>query len=338
MFWLWLAANAIALLLAAVEALNLREFPLLQPGACDETIDAVVAMRDEERHAAAFLDAVLAAPRIARVIVTDDGSSDATFSILQAYAQSDARVVVQRARGAGKSPALAQGAAAASAPWLLFLDADVRITAAAPDALVAFASERNAAAATMWPRVRDTSFAGMLFAPLVTLLLLQLLPMRLARTSDPRAAAGNGQGFLVRADAYAASGGHAAVTSPVEDVALARALKRAGYTVALASGASIATVEGYASFGEAVRGYARSLYFGAGIAGSAATLLWLLILLLAPLPLYAARVLTASRMHESALSVALAPLGVACGIVSTLHALIAGSCGRLEWRGRALRG
>lgn len=338
MFWLWLGINAVALLFAGLEAMNLREFPLLESASGGEPVDAVVAMRNEQENAAAFLDAVLSSPQVARVIVADDGSSDATLDIVRAYARRESRIVVLQAQRAGKAAALAQAASTATAPWLLFLDADVRISAGAPGALVAFARGRGAAAASVWPFVQNASAAGMLFAPLVTLFLLQLLPMRLARTPDPRAAAGNGQCFLVRADAYRRCGGHAGVAGPVEDVALARALKRAGYVVALASGAAIARVEGYATFGEAARGYARSLYFGAGTAGVFGTLAWLSMLLISPVPLYAARILTATRMRESAASIALAPVGIACGIAAALYALVAGGRGRLTWRGRVLRG
>lgn len=337
MFWLWLGVNALAALLLALEAVNLVEFPLLRGLPCDEPVDAIVAMRNEQENAAAFLDAALAAP-VARVIVVDDSSADETLAAIESRARGDERVVVRRAAGEGKSAALAQGAAAAVSPWLLFLDADVRIGPGAPGALVAFARERGAAAATAWPRVAIPSPAALLFSPLVTLFLMQLLPMRLARTPNPNATAGNGQCFLVRADAYAACGGHAAIETVVEDVALARAIKRAGFGVALASGAAIATVKGYAAWGDALRGYARSLYFGAGAAGVLATLTWLTVLLLSPLPLYLARLLSAARMRESAASVALAPAGVLCGAIAAVYAIVGGTGRRLTWRGRTLRG
>jgi peptidoglycan/xylan/chitin deacetylase (PgdA/CDA1 family)/protein-L-isoaspartate O-methyltransferase len=57
-------------------------------------------------------------------IVVDDGSTDDTVSIVQRHAERDARIRLVRATSHGVSAARNQGLAAASGPWLLFLDAD----------------------------------------------------------------------------------------------------------------------------------------------------------------------------------------------------------------------
>ncbi len=92
-----------------------------------------------------------------------------------------------------------------------------------------------------------TQFLGRRFSPLVPLFLLQALPLRAARcNADARLCAGNGQLFLVDRRAYDRAGGHPA-GALVEDVALARALKRSGARIALASAGAIASVAGYGS-------------------------------------------------------------------------------------------
>ncbi|MDE2480984.1 MAG: glycosyltransferase [bacterium] len=338
--WLWLLANGVALGGLAMEVANLACFPRLKPTRdAHERVDVYVAMRDEGENAAAFLDAVLASDDVASVVVGDDGSSDATPAILDAYARRDARVhvVTGGARG-GKSAMLARAVEAhpPGTPWLLFLDADVRIAPACAATLVAYARQMQAAAATAWLRVAPQSLASALLAPAVTLFLLQALPMRLARGSDPRFAAGNGQCFLVRADAYAACGGHAALDAVVEDVALARALKAAGHRVALASGAEIATVCGYETLAQNARGLGRSLYYGTGALGCVLFAIWQLLLACAPLPLWAARIITARRLRETSLSVVLAPLGALAAAGAALLAAWEGARGRIGWRGRSL--
>lgn len=337
--WLWLAVNAVACAGLAVELSNLAEFPRLEPRTGDERVDVYVAMRDEAGNARAFLDMALALENVERVVVADDDSGDATGRIVNRYAARDARVRYHRTSG-GKRSALAS-AVRAFAPqqrWVLFLDADVRLEPRAVDAIVAYARARNAAAASAWLRVEPASIWSHLFAPLVTLFLLQCLPMRAARGTDPRFAAGNGQCFLVRADAYARSGGHAALSEIVEDVALARSLKRAGYRVALASAASVGSVRGYGSFGANMRGFGRSLYYGAGAAGCVFVAVWQIALALAPVPLYCARVLSARLMGESVGSVLLAPLGAVAGACLAAYALIEGVTGRIAWRGRRISG
>lgn len=58
------------------------------------------------------------------VICVDDGSTDATFSLLTGIAQKDARVRVIAQANAGEGPARDAGLAAATGTWLYFLDSD----------------------------------------------------------------------------------------------------------------------------------------------------------------------------------------------------------------------
>jgi glycosyltransferase involved in cell wall biosynthesis len=335
--WLFLAANLIGLAGLIVELLNLREFPLVRDAPAPEPVDVIVAMRDEAERAAACVRAALDAPNVARVVVLNDGSTDATLEALAAV--RDPRLHVLDRDCGGKRAALAYAVAngGAASAWLLFVDADVRLTPAAPGALVAHARARGADAVTVWPRVLAPSVWSSLLAPYLTFFLLQALPMRAARGTDPRFAAGNGACFLVRRDAYDLCGGHAALDAVVEDVALARALKRNGARVALGSGAELATIDGYESFAQNVRGYGRSLYFGAGVPGCAAFALWQALLAIAPLPLYAGRAVAAARMRESWWPVVLAPLASALAALGALLAALEGATGRIVWRGRTLR-
>ena len=332
--WLWLVANAVAFVVLAIELLNLREFPELAPAEEGEPVDVYVAMRDEEEHCEAALRALLATRGVARVIVADDASADATATIASSI--PDDRLVVFKTSG-GKSAALTNAVAyhPPRAPWVLFVDADVRLAPGAAYALQRFARRRGMHAATAWPKVRPPSFWSMLMAPSFTLFLLQLMPMRLARGTDPRFCAGNGQCFLIRTDAYLHAGGHEPADI-VEDVALVKRLKRAGFTVALASAAGIAAVEGYRTYGQNARSIGRSLFCGAGPIGCVTAALWLLCLLLSPLMLYPARIATAWRMRESIASVVLAPLGIVLTLAAVLLALFEGLNGRIEWRGRRL--
>jgi hypothetical protein len=74
--------------------------------------------------------------------------------------------------------------------------------------------------------------------------------------------------LLVRRDAYGAIGGHRAVADEVlEDVALARRLKQAGYAIYFASGQGIARTRMYRSFGAMWEGWTKNLY---GLIGGSA--------------------------------------------------------------------
>lgn len=341
-----------------MQLVNLRFYPKLRPRSLPErSIVACVAMRDEESNVRACVGGLLAQPEIGAVLVCDDGSRDRTAALLEELAARDERVLVlplPNWEGGSKAVALAiAGTYAASLPYgyLLFTDADVRLEAGAAGAMLARLRETKAQALTAWPRVRCARLGDVLLAPLVTLLLLQVLPMWRSREGDPRFVAGNGQLFLVESRAYRRCGGHVAIDTALEDVALARKLARCGYTVAFASAASIAAVYGYGSLRGAIAGLGRSLYAGSGIAGCAAFALWqaaafaLPYLLLPFTPLIAAcavaaglvaRVTLALRMDESAASVALAPAAATIAAVAAVASAFAGARGRLTWRGRTI--
>ncbi len=277
LWWLLGIAVAIAFSGAAMTLLNRPVFVRLAPQAGKPgSVDLYIAMRDEAKNARPCIESFLAQPELRRAIVVDDGSSDETRAILDRIAREDARVRVYSVpadapmQASPKARALAAAVAAApiEAPFALFADADVR---ALPGALGATVDARKAlgvAAVTGFPRIRVRDLAAAGCAPLARMLLLEAFPMRAARGTDPRFSAGNGQWFLVEREAYARSGGHAEIDALVEDIALARALKRSGARVACVDAREIAVVDGYAGLQASLDGLGRSLLGEVGLLGS----------------------------------------------------------------------
>ncbi|MHB8212954.1 MAG: glycosyltransferase family 2 protein [Vulcanimicrobiaceae bacterium] len=356
----WCCAS-LAMIGFLVELSNLGEFVYLHPAPeSGESVDLYVAMRDEESNAAEFLRATLAVPGIARLIVAQDGSQDATPAILATVCDTVEKMhvvtvpVPSCVHPSPKARALGQAIAAVPpiAEWLLFVDADVRLEAGAVGALIAFARKRRVGAVSAWPRVATPTLWSLLLSPTVTLFLTQVLPMRIARGTDPRFAAGNGQMFLISRQAYLRSGGHAALVHPVEDLDLARALKRCGTRIALASAAGIGSVRGYGSLTANLWGYGRSLVFGVGPVGCIAVALWQGAAFVAPFvfaamgmtaglvgvsAVLAARAVLAVRMRQSSWGIVLAPLTGLLAAAAALIAIVDRKRGRIRWRGRALR-
>ncbi len=313
-------------------------------------------MRDEAANVHGWLESIARQPETGAIVACDDGSCDETQSYLREAAARDARVgVLAMPDGAGGSKAAALARAARCPPaqdyrYLLFTDADVRLETGAVAALLAQLRRSGAHALTAWPRVAPAGAGDRLFAPLLTLTLLQWLPMW--RAGDPRCTAGNGQLFLVEAEAYRRCGGHAVIDDVVEDVALARNLTRCGYTVAFASAADVARVAGYGSPRAAVAGLGRSLYAGGGIPACGLFACWQIVafvlpyalLAVVPLPAaiaiaagLAARLSLAARMRHTPASVALTPISAALAAIAAVAIALAGACGALTWRGRTVR-
>jgi hypothetical protein len=349
-----IAGASLAVVGLIVECINLRRFVKLRPSrGSPRSIVACLAVRDEARTVVRCIDSLLTQPEIEAVAVCDDFSSDATPQILERLRARNPRVwiaTLPSGSSGSKRAALIAAAARASScdiPYLLFTDADVVFERGAAGALLNCARTFRANAVSAWPRVRLRSIADVLFAPLVSELLLQALPMW--RTGDPRCTAGNGQAFLVERRAYLDCGGHDG-TGVVEDVALARRLRFAGFRVTLASAADVAVADGYGSTRAALDGLGRSLYGGGGVAACAAYAFWqgalacaIFGIRTAPLPgavalsaIVAARALQAHCMREPMACVVLALASHAVAAAGAFRAAFLGPSGRLTWRGRTL--
>jgi hypothetical protein len=254
---------------AAVNTRLLRRPPAAPPPT-DRRVTVVLPVRDEADQVGDCLAAVLdqrGVPGL-RVVVVDDGSTDGTADRVPA----DDRVRVVRATPPGpgwlgKPNACAQGASAAGdVDVLVFLDADVRLVPDAVAAAVAVLDDTGLDLVSPWPRQLTGSATERLVQPLQQWLWATLLPLRLAeRSPRPSLAAANGQFLVVRRTAYARAGGHAAVRGEViEDVALLRAVKRAGGRGAVVDGSALAACRMYEGWPALREGYAKSLWAAVG--------------------------------------------------------------------------
>src|SRR5689334_1431947 len=263
---------------AAVNALLLR-----RPGSVDQPVTRTVAVllpvRDEAARVEPCLRALLAQRGVPNleILVLDDGSSDGTANIIRAVGGVRLLTGDPLPPGwLGKPHACHQLAAATDAEILIFVDADVVLT---PDAVTrAVAGLAGFDLLTPYPRIVATGLGQRLVQPLLQWSWLAFLPLRaMERSRRPSLAAAGGQFLVVRRAAYLAAGGHAGVRSSVlEDVELARAVKRAGGRIALADGSPVATCRMYDSWPQLVEGYTKSLWasFGSvvGAAGVVAML------------------------------------------------------------------
>lgn len=332
---------------------NVRFFPRLArcANSGEALVDVCVAMRNEARTAEPCCHALLRQKAVRRVFVVDDGSTDQTYEVLRALMLAQPRLSAAKAIGSGKCAALAQAAAQTQAEMLFFTDADVVAHDGALNALLCYANDLRVDAVSVWPRIMNHSIWDALLCPAITLFLVQALPMRAALGTDSRFSAANGQALLVRRAAYNAAGGHGTLRTIVEDVELAIHLKRAGYKVALASGAALFSAAGYGSFARVYSGLGRSLYFAVGPFGAASFGMWQCLAFLTPwvavclgyrsgwigvAASLAARTILAVQMRHAWFSVALTPLCGALAATMGFSAALTGATKGFYWRGRRL--
>jgi len=162
------------------------------------------------------------------VIVVDDNSSDRTHQIAASFPEMTILYPPALEKGwTGKANACWAGAKAARGEWLLFTDADT-VHQRGHLSLAAVEAERhNVAMLSYSPRQIVTGFWQRALMPLVFSELASVYPPK--QVSDPHSqiAAANGQFLLVERDAYFSIGGHRTQgTNVLEDVAIARSIKR----------------------------------------------------------------------------------------------------------------
>jgi len=286
--WVWALVAAVTALTihTVVNALLLRRPRTFST--VDERVAVLLPLRDEADRVEPCLRALKAQRGVPRleVIALDDGSTDGTADLVRRYGLRVEAGAPPPPGWLGKPHACHQLAALApEATALVFVDADVVL---APHAVAAAVGELRAAGVELlspYPRIETRTLGERLVQPLLQWSWLTFLPLRaMERSPRPSLAAAGGQFLVVDRAGYERAGGHAGVRDEVlEDVALARAVKRAGGRIALADGSRLATCRMYGSWGELVSGYTKSLWaaFGSPV-GAAAVVLPLLLLYAAP--------------------------------------------------------
>jgi chlorobactene glucosyltransferase len=229
----------------------------------------IVPARDEAANIGACLASLVGQehPRLA-IVVVDDHSSDDTATIVRRFAEKDRRIILLPCPPlppgwTGKVNACAAGARAVAdaADWLCFLDADMRCEPPLISSAVAAAARDGIDLLTLTPRQRLESFAERLILPCGFYLLLSF-SRDLSRLQAPDSddATASGQFMLIRREAYEDVGGHAAVSrSIVEDLELARLMKRRGHRVLMQDGSAMLSTRMYRGWGTLWPGIAKNL-------------------------------------------------------------------------------
>ncbi|HEU5335733.1 MAG TPA: glycosyltransferase [Terriglobales bacterium] len=225
-------------------------------------VSVIVPARNEEAALGACLQSLVSQSGVEHeIIVVDDASTDRTREIARSFA--GVRVVEAEALPAGwtgKCNAVACGARLARGSWLLFTDAD---TVHRPGSLAASlqeAQQYQAALLSYSPRQEVRGFWEKAVMPVVFAELTRVY--RTEDINDPAspAAAANGQYLLITREAYDAVGGHAGVIhSLLEDVALARAVKRSGRRMRFRFGGDRVHARMYRNFAQLREGWTKNL-------------------------------------------------------------------------------
>jgi len=228
------------------------------------TLSVIVPARNEETCLGACLQSLVMQSGIAfEIIVVDDHSTDRTRDTALSFSSPPVSVVEAGplpAGWTGKNNAVTAGAKAARGEWLLFTDADTIHLPGSLARSLEEAKRQGAAMLSYSPQQVVKTFAEKAVMPVIFAELAAAF--RPSQVSNPNscAAAANGQYILITREAYDAVGGHAAIASCLlEDVALARAVKRSGRKIFFRYGGDAVQTRMYRSFTQLREGWTKNL-------------------------------------------------------------------------------
>ncbi len=227
-------------------------------------VSVIVPARNEEACLGACLQSLTAqSGGPFEIIVVDDHSTDRTRQIASSFSAEHVRVIDAPALPAGwtgKNNAVTAGSKSARGEWLLFTDADTIHLSGSLARALEEAKRCGAALLSYSPEQVVKSFWEQAVMPVIFAELAA--SYRPSRVSDPNssAAAANGQYILITREAYDAVGGHAAIAGNLlEDVALARAVKRSGRKIFFRYGGDAVRTRMYRNFSHLREGWTKNL-------------------------------------------------------------------------------
>jgi glycosyltransferase involved in cell wall biosynthesis len=196
------------------------------------SVSILIPMRNEADNVKACLSSILQQKGLDsfEVIALDDGSTDATANEIKAFPSvkltSGERLPD---KWLGKLWACQQLAEKSSGDYLVFIDADVRLS----DYAVANSISKMGKwdFISPYPRQLTSGFVQKIFQPLLQWSWLASVPLLIAQKYSIKSmAVANGQFLIIKRDAYFQSGAHAGIkTEVLDDLMLARRLLKQGF-------------------------------------------------------------------------------------------------------------
>lgn len=244
-----------------LELLNskIKELPL---------VSILIPARNEEKNIEACIKSAAAQSyKNYEVIILDDDSTDRTNEIAKKYVKENIKLITGEKLPEGwlgKNWACRQLAENSKGDLLLFIDADVVMHERTVGSAVNLFTENKVQMLSVFPKQIITSFGTELIVPLLNWLLLSFLPLRKVFNSKRESfSAAIGQFILIDKKAYEKIGGHKFVKNKVvEDLEIARELKRKKYKIIAALGSNFISCKMYENFNSALSGFSKNFYLG----------------------------------------------------------------------------
>ena len=230
-------------------------------------VSVCVPARNEERGIEACLKSLLKQdyPHF-EVIAVNDHSTDSTGERMSDLAKTDSRLLVLEGDDLpegwlGKPFALHQAFQKATGEILLFTDADPVFEPQALRTSVFNLLERDLDALTLMPKAEFGSFWERAVQPVIFGFIASLTRFRKVNSPDHKSAMGFGAFLMFKRSVYDAIGGHECGKADVlEDVLIAKRLKKAGFKLLVADAKRLFSIRMYYGLGEIWTGWRKNMF------------------------------------------------------------------------------
>ena len=241
--------------------------PMAGPLPSNPLVSICVPARNEERNIEACLQSLLNQdyPNF-EVIVLDDNSTDGTAGIIQSMTKNHPNLVFISGKPLpggwiGKPYSLHQAYQKTQGEYLLFTDADPVFQPHALTSAMHLALEKKVDLLTLMPRAEFGSFWERTIQPVIFGFIVALTRFKRIHSDEHPDAMGFGAFLLFKKTTYQQFGGHARVKDEVlEDVVLARQVKRAGGSILIADAKTLFAIRMYHSFEEIWSGWRKNMF------------------------------------------------------------------------------
>ncbi len=261
------------LLFVLATFLNLLFLPKLSRKlSSNELVSVLVPLRNEQRNVVGLMESIkkITYSKL-EVILLDDGSTDRTRELLTQTTKGDDRFKIIDGKPlpkgwVGKVHACRELSLHANGEYLLYLDADVRVSPSIIEKVLYQMDKFDAGLITGFPQFPIPNLLSKMLVPFQHFLVYFHLPIAVANHSTRKAfTAAHGAFMFFKKEAYDDCGGHEAVKSSLlEDVHITRKVKEKGWKAVLVNNTSDVKCHMYDTNMEVWEGFLKNIYIGLG--------------------------------------------------------------------------
>jgi chlorobactene glucosyltransferase len=256
-----------------------------------KSVSICIPARNEERNIASLLRNLIQtygnSEFVKEILVLDDNSTDKTLPIIQSFSEKYNKIQVIQGKELpagwlGKNWACYQMSQQVKSDYICFIDADVELSSGLLEKSITRVEKYRLALLSLFPSQRMETWGEKLVVPLMHFLLLNLLPLRLVRTSNnPSFAAANGQYMFFDNRVYQQLQFHKHLKNNVlEDINSVKFAKEKGFKTEVLLGNDLIMCRMYVGFKDAVNGFSKNLFAGFGSSLVGAGIYFMLVVVL----------------------------------------------------------